>query len=635
MPTILPKPEEGPLTAVTETILNVSPVVKAALLIVARMLLVHLGLPHPNVREILEVTGAGRSRVYEIAKAIPDAVADLVRPQGRPPLSSPATPPDAVSELRGKVIAYFYEHPGCATSGGRRRNYSVEYRLFILELYEEQAELDVTAFAEAVMVPLPTLREWLRVPRPEPEPPDDETIDRQDAISARIETVLDEWKKWAGDFVPFCNHLREHLRIEWGYTMISGILEKVGVRRRRRRAGRARDDGTLRGAFETFFPGAQWEGDGSSMSVEIGPYRFTFNAELMVDADSDAFVGLSIRDEEDSEAVIEAFDDGVRTTGSLPLALDLDGRPSNHCDEVDQETGETIIIRSTPGKPQSNPHVEGSFGLFEQTAPPLVVDGRNRKEMARQILALVLITWARTMNHRPRRDRGGRSRVDLYRDAEPTEEEVKRARKALRERQRRQERMLETRRARTDPTVRAVVDEQWSRLDLDDPEGRVRDAISTYHLDTVLAAIATYEGKRNSGNLPPGVDARYLFGIVRNISQTDEGQAITEALLRIRVEARDVMLSRLFEARDALLASTTNPDSLLRAAINNSMGAHRNLDRLFWLELAAKLIIERDAAHHADLVRSASRRIHACFAVPYWERLAAVRFLAKRVVSLA
>jgi hypothetical protein len=284
------------------------------------------------------------------------------------------------------------------------------------------------------------------------------------------------------------------------------------------------------------------------MCVRIGDERFVFNAEVMVDADSGAVVGLSIRDEEDAAAVIEAFDHGLRTAGSPPVALELDGRPSNHCDEVHQATGQTIIIRSTPGKPQSNPHVEGSHGLFAQTAPPLVVDGHDRKEMAHQILAIVLLTWARTLNHNPRRDRGGRSRFDLYSDVEPTQEEVRRARNALLERQRRQERMLENRRARTDPSVRAVIDDQWSRLDLDDPGGRVRDAISTFPLDAVLAAIATFEGKRHSATLPPGVDARYFLGIVRNITHKDEGQAIAEALVRIRLEARDVMLARLIEA---------------------------------------------------------------------------------------
>ena len=186
-----------------------------------------------------------------------------------------------------------------------------------------------------------------------------------------------------------------------------------------------------------------------------------------------------------------------------------------------------------------------------------------------------------------------------------------------------------------DPVVRAVVDEQWSKLDLDDPEGRVRDAIASFPLDAVLAAIATFEAKKTKNTLPPDVDARYLLGIVRNISQTDEGQAITEALLRIRLEARDRMLAQLVSAREALLASSSDSDSLIRAAIDRAMGARRNLDRLFWLELAARLIADREPPLHAALVRNASRRIHSFFAVPYWDRLTAARFLAERVIPLA
>ncbi|MCP3958161.1 MAG: transposase family protein [bacterium] len=625
------------MSAVAQSVQNVSPVVKAALLLVARALLVHLGFPCPKVSEILAVTGAGRSRAYELARAIPAAVTGLVRPPGRPALEHESSPPDVRCELRDKVIAFLIEHPGCVTTRGRRRRYSDDYHRFVLELAEKSEELSEGAFAdfaEAVAVPLPTLRDWLRAPVPEAEPPDDETVDQQDAASARIETVLNEWKQWTGGFVPFCDHLREHLRIEWGLTMIAGILEKAGVRLPRKR-GRSRRDGTLRGAFETFFPGAQWAGDGSTMTVEIGPCRFTFNVELLVDADSGAFVGLSVRDEEDAAAVIEAFDDGVKTAESSPIAIELDGRPSNHCDKVKEETGETIVIRSTPKKPQSNPHVEGAFGLFKQIAPPLVVVGNDRKEIARQIVALVFVTWARTLNNKPRSDRGGATRVELYNETEPTAEQVERVRKALLERQRRQERRLEKAKARMDPAVRAVVDEQWSKLDLDDPDGRVRDAIAGFPLDAVLAAIATFEAKKTKGTLPPSVDARYLLGIVRNISQTDEGQAITEALLRIRLEARDSMLARLAAARDTMLASTKDTDSRIRAAIAHAMEAHRNLDRLFWLQLAANLITEQNDSPHLDLVRSASRRIHACFAVPYWDRLAAVRFLAEQVVSLA
>ena len=576
--------------AVAQTILNVSPVLQAALLIVARALLLHFGFPSPKVSEILAVTGAGRSRAYELAKALPAAVMPLLRLPGRPALEQESSPPDRSCELRDEVIAFLIEHPGCVTTRGRRRRYADGYRRFVLELAEqrgEQSEVALDDFARAVAVPLPTLREWLRAPLPQTEPHDDRGVDRPDAASTRIETVLDEWERWTGGFVPFCEHLREHLRIEWGRTMIASILETAGVRLPRRR-GRGRDDGTLRGAFETFFPGAQWAGDGSTVAVEIGPCRFTFNVELMVDADSGAIVGMSVRDEEDAAAVVEAFDDGVQTTESSPLAVELDGRPSNHCDEVNEATGETIVIRSTPKKPQSNPFVEGAFGLFKQTAPRLVVDGSDRKEMARQLLELIFSTWARTLNNQPRADRGGRSRVELYNDTEPTAEQVESARKALLERQRRQESRLEKTNARHDPVVRAVVDEQWKKLDLDDPDGRVRDAIAGFPLDAVLAAIATFEGKKAKGTLPPGVDARYLLGIVRNISQTDEGQAITEALLRIRLEARDTMLASLIADRETLCESVSDFDSRLRAIIDRAMGAHRSLDRLFWLDAAPR-----------------------------------------------
>ena len=217
------------MSAVAETILNVSPIVQASLLIVARTLLVSLGLPSPKVSQILAVTGAGRSRAYELANAIPSAVRSLLRGPGRPVLEPDMSPPDALYELRGRIIDFLIEHPGCVTTRGRRRRYSDDYRRYVLELAEEreeETEGDLASFSQAAAVPLPTLRDWLRVERPEPEPMDDEATDRQDAASARIETVLNEWEQWTGDFVPFCDHLREHLHIPYGRTLIASSSSK-------------------------------------------------------------------------------------------------------------------------------------------------------------------------------------------------------------------------------------------------------------------------------------------------------------------------------------------------------------------------------------------------------------------------
>jgi hypothetical protein len=141
----------------------------------------------------------------------------------------------------------------------------------------------------------------------------------------------------------------------------------------------------MRGAFETFFPGAQWVGDGAELTIHIGPERFSCNLELMVDADSGAFTGASVRPTEDAAAVTEAFRDGAATTGAQPLALLLDNKPSNHGEDVDEALDETLRIRSRPYVPTDKPHVEGAFGLFAQEAPNLAIHATTLEELAREV----------------------------------------------------------------------------------------------------------------------------------------------------------------------------------------------------------------------------------------------------------
>jgi hypothetical protein len=62
--------------------------------------------------------------------------------------------------------------------------------------------------------------------------------------------------------------------------------------------------------------------------------------------------------------------------------------------------------------------VEGAFGLFSQVLPPLVMNTtQERRDLARGFLGLVVDVWGRATNHRPRKDREGRSCVDLSADA--------------------------------------------------------------------------------------------------------------------------------------------------------------------------------------------------------------------------
>lgn len=611
---------------------RVSPPLVAALLLAAGVFLRRLRLGRPSEAAVLAATGAGRSRAYELRNELLEWLPALLRPVGRPAAEPTAPPSSRTADLGAEVLRFVMDHPG-SVWGGERRGYSDEFRVFLLELRERYADLDLVAFARAVQVPLATLEDWLRSGRalqPQPEPltarPDDPR-----AVGLYVQALLDAYEHWNGPWTEFCKHVQHHLRVPFGRDRIAAILHASGVRPIVRRPGRSPDEVALRGTFETFFPGAQWVGDGMELPVYVNGQRFTFNVELDVDAFSAAIVGGSLRDEEDAQAVTEAFDDGVDTTGEPPLALLLDNRPSNHTDEVEDALGDTLKIRATPARGQNKGHVEGAFGLFQQTAPDLELDTDDPREVARQLAWYAVVIWARTLNYRPRKKRAGRSRVDIYRDTPVTDEQVNRAQEELRERQRRQQRARRTREARQDPVVRALLDEAFERLALDDPDENLRAAIARYSLDTVVDAVATFEGMRLLAPPTAPHDARYLLGIARNIEHMHEAVPITEALIRERRAVREHLLADLDAERDRIATTITAPDAQLRALLDQALDTDRLLDRFFWLTATADLILEQPEHRHGHLARSAARRIHACFRVSRADRHFAARLIIRRL----
>ena len=241
----------------------------------------------------------------------------------------------------------------------------------------------------------------------------------------------------------------------------------------------------------------------------------------------------------------------------------------------------------------------------------------------------------RTLNHKPRRSRGGKSRVDIHQSAAPTPEQIEQARAELQRRLKQQEKARETANARQNPTIRKMLDEAFDRLHLPDPKGNIRAAIARYPIDAVLAAIATFETKHRVGSLPEGADARYLLGIARNIAQKDEGIRITDDLIHLRLTARDFILAPLVAQRDLLATSLHETHDLLAAFLDEATHADRQIDRFFWLSAIADHISAQKPKIHPRLLRHAARRIHAAFAIPYEDRLVACRFLTSKVVPLA
>jgi hypothetical protein len=629
------------MTAVAEVRAAVSPALVAALLLAAGEHLRAHALPCPTVAEILDATGASRSRAYELCGAILAALPSLLRPIGRPPAPPREVKPDVAYAIRGAALTFRDDHRGCVHGTSEHRRYTDAFRNFVIELREQHADVDLDHFADAVMVPLGTLKEWLRAGVDDDVAPEGADSDRDadatetTSASAQVHVVLSCWDTWHGSFGDFCKHVRDEQRVPFGRSMISNILFVHGKRRPQRRGGRSPDERALRGSFETFFGGAQWVGDGWSVPITVNGHRFTYNVELMVDAYSDGFVGLSIRDEEDSAAVTEALADGIATTGEAPLAVLLDNKPSNHTDEVDAALGDvTERIRATTFRPQNKAHCEGAFGLFQRSMPALDLRADSLHDLTRQILGLVVQTCARTLNHRPRFDRGGRSRVDLYNEP-VTAEQIDEARAALEERRKKQELARTTLAARQDPTVRALLDDAFARLGLLDPEQHLRAAIARYPLDVIVDGIAIFEAKGRVGTLPPGADARYLLGIVRNLGDEREALAIAEELLRARLAARDLMLAPLVRERDAARVDVPDPRARVLRFVDLALAADRRVDRLFWLLAIADEINAHAETEPAPLVAAAARRVHATHRVSYRERQDAVRVVVANVVPLS
>jgi hypothetical protein len=609
----------------------------AAVLLLGRSIADEHGLACESVDAIVKATGASKSHAYEVAGRLAASLPALVREPGRPAKQQPAASIDDSAQVTRAVLAYVMIHPGSVDRGAERRGYAPGFRHFVLELYSKHAALALDAFADAAGVPLGTLKDWLRGPASErQEPPQDASEPApapSDVETLHVQTVLDAWTRWSGSFLEFCKHVQRDLRVPFGRDLVRHILAAHGRRKPARRDGRSPDEIALRGAFRTWFPGAQWVGDGMQVPVVVDGQRFVFNLELDVDAYSGAFVGTSVRDTEDSVAVEEAYASGVATTGRAPLALLLDNKPSNHAPEVDAALGDTIRIRATPERPQNKAHVEGAFGLFSQVLPPLVMDtSLAARDLARGFLGLVIEVWTRTTNHRPRKDKGGRSRVDLYSDA-PTPEQIEQARRELRELVERQERARLTLEARRRPVVLAFLDDHFARLGLLDPERHVRVAIAGYPTDAIIAGISIFDAKQQTKTLPDGADARYLLGIVKNTAAKTEGELFAEILYRNRIEMRDRFLASLRAEREAL---RSEPDVLhvLRVCVEKATDTPGNIERTFWLDAIVETLQQQPASDRERLYLHAARLIQATYAIPPRERHDAVRYVADRLVPL-
>lgn len=602
-----------------------TPAAKAALCLAAAGILRELNLPVPTTAVIVDACVVSRSRAYVMKERLDAALPAIFdRPTGRPErASAPAHHP-----LATDLLNYLYEHPGSVSGTGERRTYSDGFRHTVMDLCDRHPELLLEDVATLSAVPLGTIKGWRvgqdtsapkQVAATPPKPPDIKGV--------YLQTLLAQWSQWEGPVAAFCDHVQRHCRIAWGRTMIQRMLEATGVRIPRRRAGRSPDETALSGAFLTWFPHAQWEGDGCQVPVLIDGELIVFNLELIVDSHTSALLGAVVTSTEDSAAVVDAFRAAIAASGTPPLALLLDNKPSNHTDGVEAALGTTQLMRSTPYRPQNKPHIEGAFGLLKPNLDGLELNtSGTRQELAASFLGGLVTAVARVLNHRPRRDRDGKSRFQLL-DETATPEQVEAAQKALQELQARQEKARRTRIARQNPVARGRLRAAYQALEFDDPKGHFLTATARYPLDAIIDGIAIFQAKRRAGTLPDDVDARYLLGIVRNIAAERETMELAATLYQQRIAARDAISRTLEHARAAIETTILDVDARLASFITAATDTDSEFERAFWLH-AATDIVTVDAAATQRRYQRAARIIGNTHALPYRQRNATLRWLA-------
>jgi hypothetical protein len=560
------------------------------------------------------LTGAGKSQSYEMAARLRETVATLAGQPGRPTSQPPQE--HSLFNVSKAVLDYLMRNPGAAEQNRERGRYSDGFRRFVVGLSEtgQPGEgLSIVDLAEGSGIALGTLKQWFgakatgdsnfEVPEP------------QGIRNSHLRQVVTLYQNWQGTFRAFCKMVREQYRLNYGTTYIGTLLERAGLRHRK--SHNRKKTQWDRNTFRSLFPGAQWLGDGTDLTVHgidvtWETETFVFNMEVILDVASNALVGCAVSDFEDQEVVIRAYEDATVTAGQPPLALSLDNRSCNHTPEVSEALGEATLLATTLGRGQSKAPLEGAFGLFNQEMPALLIEGQTPREKARSILELVFTAWARGRNGRPRKKLGDKSPADFYRDAQPTNQEAQAAKDWIQELQRRQAQLRRTREARADPAKLELLRQGLADLGIPDPDGRLALRLAYYSRDAIVLGLSTFKAKQIKGTIPDdALPGRYLGGIIRNADEKIELELISEFLITNRELLRDLSVANL--AAQAHQLRSQPLDQQLAAYVERAVEADLAIDYHFWTSKSVGALSGIAMGQRMNAYRNATRRIAASF----------------------
>ena len=627
------------------------------LLLLRELLPAWTGLPK-TVAATLALAGAGKSQAYKMRDRLRELLPTVIGTPGRP-ASQPTDHCSQCStiEVVQAVQHYIMAHPGSACNTGKRCFYSDGFRRFVVGLVapgQPGEGVSESQLAHLTGVPQGTLHDWLYPkqrhvqpstssvdpgPVPSPTPPSDTseemgTLKLFTARGAHTFLITSLWPHWEGTFRAFCQMLRHEHRLKCGNTFMGNVLQGMGLRHRRPQT--PVEAPWSSNTFRIFFPGAQWVGDGTEISVRWGDEIFVFNLQAIMDLASAAMMGIYISKTEDEKALHRAYEDGkITSSGVPPLSITLDNKPCNHCPDAHASLADTILLRATPGRGQAKAALEGNFGLFQQELPDLVVTGDTPEEMAACFLRLIAIAYHRGRNGRPRKRLGGSTPADFYGNSKTTPEDIEEWRKWCLELQRREERARLTREARRDPVRLNLLNNGLAEMGIPDPDHRLAVSLAYYCREAIARGIATFKSKQDLGTLPPpdnhGV---YLGGIIKNLHSRLELEHFATYILEQRLRLHDMTLIPLNRIADQIW-NNLSPSECPQAFVDLALDAKYTVDFNFLARASAQALSALPAADRDPLYRVLTRRIAASFKVERERRADLIDCLAAAMASAA
>ncbi len=584
--------------------------------------------------EAIELAGAGRSQAYSMLGRLRAGVETLARPAGRP--AEAKADNDKLLKLAKSVLSFLKQHPGCCTDSGGRAFYHDDFRRFVVDLFApggRAADIPVAQVADAIDLPLGTLKDWLHAAlsspasTDSPEHHDPPTEPIFSTTQPQIATLLVEYPNWRGTLSGFCEYAGTELGLPFGRGFITTVLTAAGLHAPKPR-NRPHQAPWSRGAMRRDFPGMQWFGDGKQLTIVLRNERYTFNLEAMVDGATAATVGAIVSATEDAKAVVDAFHDGLETVqGQVPMAVTLDNRSCNVAPEVEQALSCCELLHSTPARPQAKAPVEGDFGLFAQALPsPVVVHGQSDSDIAGSIAELVSRAFFVGRNGKPSSRLGGRTPADSYMNECPTKEQVEAAKQWILE-LRRREQVARNRRLRcTDPIRRDLLRVELQRLGIDDPKGNIALSLAGYSMDAIVTGIAIFDAKLQRGTLPQDcLPDRYLGGIIRNVEEREFIERMGRKLLALRLGVRDKQLAPLRAQATDIEAAAHGAAERSHKFVLQALKAASTMTFRFWSSRALDAIGAVPASEFAAVCTHLRRLIAASFGVDIRRR---ERFLA-------